>query len=198
MMSGGYFSQAFIFLINTVFDIYLLAVALRFLLQLFRADFYNPISQLLVKITNPPLKYIRKFVPGFKGKDWSSIVLMLIIISVKISLITLISSGRILAIHSLFILSLAGILKLVINIFMISIFIQVILSWVSPGAYNPATVILNRLTEPLLGPARKIIPPIGGLDLSPILVIIVLQLSLILIATPLEHFGISLSFPARF
>ena len=191
-MSGGYFSQAFIFLITTVFDIYLLAVALRFLLQLFRADFYNPISQLLVKITNPPLKYIRKFVPGFKGKDWSSVVLMLIIISVKISLITLISGGKILAIHSLFILSLAGILKLVINIFMISIFIQVILSWVSPGAYNPATVILNRLTEPLLGPARKFIPPIGGLDLSPIL-----QLSIILVATPLEHFGISLSFPGR-
>lgn len=197
-MSGGYFSQAFIFLISTIFDIYLLAVVLRFLLQLFRADFYNPISQLLVKITNPPLKYIRKFVPGYKGKDWSSIVLMIIIKSVEISLISLISSGRMLAIHSLLFLSLAGILKLVINIFLISIFIQVILSWVNPGAYNPATVILNRLTEPLLSPARKIVPPIGGLDLSPILVIILLQLSIILIVAPLEHFGISLSSPAIF
>ncbi|NNE37300.1 MAG: YggT family protein [Gammaproteobacteria bacterium] len=193
MMSGNYLTQALVFLITTAFDIYLLAVVLRFLLQLFRADFYNPISQFLVKITNPPLRYIRRVIPGYKGQDWSSIVLMLLIKMIEISVVYMLTAGSLLAIDSLVVLSVAGILKLIVNVFMIAIFIQVILSWINPGAYNPATVILYRLTEPVLAPARKLLPPIGGLDLSPILVIIALQLSIILIITPLTHFGVALS-----
>jgi YggT family protein len=192
-MSDNYLIQAVIFLITTVFDIYLLAVVLRFLLQLFRADFYNPISQFLVKITNPPLRYIRRVVPGYKGQDWSSLVLMLVIKSFEITIVYLLSTGSLLAISSLIILSIAGILEIIVHVFMIAIFIQIILSWVNPGAYNPATVILYRLTEPVLAPARKVLPPISGLDLSPILVIIALQLSIILIVTPLTHFGVALS-----
>ncbi len=192
-MSTNYLIQAALFLVTTIFDIYLLAVVLRFLLQLFRADFYNPISQFLVKITNPPLRYIRRVVPGYKGQDWSSMVLMLLIKSVEITIVYLLSAGRFVAVDSLIILSIAGILELFVHVFMIAIFIQVILSWVNPGAYNPATVILYRLTEPVLAPARKLLPPIGGLDLSPIIVIIALQMSIILVVTPLTHFGVALS-----
>ncbi len=192
-MSTNYLIQAALFLVTTIFDIYLLAVVLRFLLQLFRADFYNPISQFLAKITNPPLRYIRRVVPGYKGQDWSSMVLMLLIKSVEITIVYLLSAGRFVAVDSLIILSIAGILELFVDVFMIAIFIQVILSWVNPGAYNPATVILYRLTEPVLAPARKLLPPIGGLDLSPIIVIIALQMSIILVVTPLTHFGVALS-----
>lgn len=192
-MSTNYLIQAALFLVTTIFDIYLLAVVLRFLLQLFRADFYNPISQFLAKITNPPLRYIRRVVPGYKGQDWSSMVLMLLIKSVEITTVYLLSAGRFVAVDSLIILSIAGILELFVDVFMIAIFIQVILSWVNPGAYNPATVILYRLTEPVLAPARKLLPPIGGLDLSPIIVIIALQMSIILVVTPLTHFGVALS-----
>ena len=191
-MAGGYLGQALSFLISTIFDIYLLAVVLRFLLQIVRADFYNPISQFLIKITNPPLRYIRRVVPGYKGKDWSSIVLMLIIKSIELMIVYLISTGRLLPASSILVLSVAGILELVIHVFMISILIQVIISWVNPGAYSPATVILYRLTEPLLGPARKLLPPVGGLDLSPILVFIFLQLMIILIVNPITHLGAGL------
>jgi YggT family protein len=97
------------------------------------------------------------------------------------------------AIPGLLIISIAELLHLIIYIFIIAIFIQVILSWVNPGAYNAATVLLYRLTEPLLEPARKLIPPVGGLDLSPIAVFIFLQLTIILIVTPLDHLGLSLA-----
>lgn len=192
-MSGGYLAQALVFLISTAFDLYLLAVVLRFLLQMVRADFYNPISQFLVKATNPPLRYIRRVIRGYGGIDWSSIVLMLILKSVEITLLSLILAGTVPALHGLMVLSIAEILKLIIYIFMVAIFVQVILSWVNPGAYNPATVILYRLTDPVLRPARQLINPIGGMDLSPILVFIVLQLGMILIVNPLTHFGQSLA-----
>lgn len=186
---GGYFSEAIRFLITVIFDIYILAVVLRFLLQVVRADFYNPISQLLVTITNPPLRPLRRFIPGYRGIDLASVVLMLLLKAIEIFLISLLVYGRIPGVIGLFILSFAQLLNLIIYIFIIAIFIQVILSWVSPGAYNPATVLLYRLTEPLLRPARRLLPPISGLDLSPILVFILLQLTIILIIKPLTHFG---------
>lgn len=188
-MNGGAFSEALLFLIRTAFDLYLLAVTLRFLLQLVHADFYNPVSQFLVKITNPPLRPLRRIIPGFGGTDWASLVFMLLLKAVEITLLALIATGHVPTVHGLLVLSLAQILNLIIYIFIITILIQVILSWVNPGAYNPATVLLHYLTEPLLRPARRLIPPIGGLDLSPIAVFIFLQLTLILIINPLEQTG---------
>jgi YggT family protein len=188
-MNGGYFIEALVFLIRTVFELYLLAVALRFLFQLVRVDFYNPLAQFLVKITNPALKPIRRLVRGYKGIDWSSVILMIIIKSVQISVIAVLVSGRFPVITGLLIISIAEILKLIIYIFMVSVFIQVILSWVSPGTYNPITLILYQLTEPIMRPARRVIQPVGGLDLSPLLVFIVLQLMIILIVNPIWNTG---------
>jgi YggT family protein len=189
MMGGGYFSEAIRFLITVVFDLYILAVMLRFLLQLVRADFYNPISQFLVTVTNPPLRPLRRFIPGYRGVDLASVVLMLLLKAVEIALISLAIYGRVPGIAGLFIISFAELLNLIIYIFIFAILIQVIISWVNPGAYNPATVLLYRLTEPLLRPARRLLPPISGLDLSPLLVFIVLQLTIILIIKPLIHLG---------
>ncbi|MGK0297582.1 MAG: YggT family protein [Gammaproteobacteria bacterium] len=192
-MNGGYFIEALVFLVRTAFDLYLLLVVLRFLLQVVRADFYNPISQFLITATNPPLKYIRQIIPGYKGNDWSSIVLMFLIKSIEIVLLSLIVRGNFPAPLGLIILSFGQLLHLIIYIFIISIFIQVILSWINPGAYNPATVIIYKLTDPLLRPARKLIPPMGGLDFSVLVVFIILQLTLILIVNPITHLGQSLS-----
>jgi YggT family protein len=192
-MNGGYFTEALVFLVRTAFDIYLLLVVLRFLLQVVRADFYNPISQFLITATNPPLKYIRRIIPGYKGNDCSSIVLMFLIKSIEIVLLSLIVRGDVPALPGLIILSVAQLLHLIIYIFIISIFIQVVLSWINPGAYNSATVIIYKLTDPLLRPARKLIPPMGGLDFSVLVVFIVLQLALILIVNPITHLGQSLS-----
>ena len=188
-MNGGYFIEALVFLIRTVFELYLLAVALRFLFQIVRVDFYNPLAQFLVKITSPALKPIRRFVRGYKGIDWSSVILMIILKSVQISVIAVLVSGRFPVITGLLVISIAEILKLIIYIFMVSVFIQVILSWVSPGTYNPITLILYQLTEPIMRPARRVIQPVGGLDLSPLLVIIVLQLMIILIVNPIWNTG---------
>ncbi len=185
-MGGSVFIDAVTFLIRTLFALYIIAVALRFLLQWVRADFHNPISQFLVTVTNPPLRPLRRVIPGIAGKDLSSLVLMILLKAVQISILSLILSGRFPAPLGLLVISLGEIIKLIIWIFIIAIFIQVILSWVNPGAYNPATVLIHRLTEPLLAPARRLIPPIGGLDLSPIAVLIFLQLLLILLR-PLTH-----------
>ena len=192
-MGSDYFVEAFSFLIRTVFDMYILAVALRFLLQLVRAEFYNPISQFLVKITNPPLRPLQRIIPNYRDTDLSAATLMICLKITEIVLLALIIGGHIPAFSSLIVLSLAQILNLIFYIFIIAIFIQVILSWINPGAYNPATVILYRLTEPLLRPARQLLPPINGLDLSPIIVFVFLQLLIILVVKPLTHFGLSLS-----
>jgi YggT family protein len=188
-MNGGYLIEALAFLVRTVFDLYLLAVVLRFLLQMVRADFYNPVSQFLVKITNPVLIPIRRVVRGYGGVDWPSVLLMLILKSMQISILALLISGNFPVLTGLLVLSIAELLKLIIYIFMIAVFIQVILSWVSPGAYNPATVMLYQLTEPLLRPARRVIQPVGGMDLSPLLVFIVLQLLIILLVNPIWNTG---------
>lgn len=188
-MNGGYFSQAFVFLISTVCDLYLLAVVLRFLLQIVGADFYNPISQFLVKLTNPPLRQLRRFIPGFRGTDWSSIILTFAIQSLEVILVSLATYGFIPALPGLVISALAGILHLLVYLFIVAVFVQVLLSWFGPDMYSPATVILYRLTEPLLRQARQILPSAGGIDFSPILVFVALQLANILIVNPLFDLG---------
>ncbi len=185
-MGGGVLTDAVIFLIRTLFELYILTVALRFLLQWVRADFYNPISQFLITVTNPPLKPLRRVIPGYKGLDLASVVLMIALKAAEITVIGLIAVGRVPAPLGLLIVSFGQVLNLIIWIFIVAILIQVILSWVNPGAYNPATVLIYRLTEPVLAPARRLIPPVGGLDLSPIAALIALQLLLILLR-PLTH-----------
>ena len=192
-MTGGYFAQAFIFLVKMACDLYLLAVILRFLLQLVGADFYNPVSRFVVKITNPVLRPIRHFIPGYRGIDWSSIVLMLAIKAIETCLVSLATIGQIPALLGLLISSLAGILHHLCYIFIVAVFIQVLLSWVNPGTYNAATAILSRLTEPLLQKARQLLPPAGGIEFSPILVFVVLQLVIILLVNPLADLGRALS-----
>ncbi len=188
----NYFGQAAAYLIQTVFGLYILAVMLRLLLQMVRADFYNPLSQFLVRITNPPLKPLRRIVPGLLGIDLASVLLLLALKMMELTL-TAIALGHVLRLPGLLVLALAGLLQLLIYIFLIGIIIQVILSWVRPGDYNPLTALLHDLTEPLLKPARRYIPPISGLDFSPVAVLIALQLLLMLVVAPLTGLGNSLA-----
>lgn len=188
-MSGSPIQDALVFLINTVFGIYILFVVLRFLLAWVRADFYNPISQAIVKITNPALLPLRRLIPGYGGVDWSSVVLMLLLKIVELELVGLVIFGKLLAPAGVLVIAVAELLRLTIYIFMFAVFVQVVLSWVTPGAYNPFTVILYRLTEPLLRPARQFLPPIGGFDFSPVVVLVLLNLTIILIINPLLGVG---------
>ena len=184
-MGGSYVGNAATFLIETVFGLYILLVMLRFLLQWARADFYNPVSQFIVKATQLPLKPLRKIIPGIGGLDMAALVFMIVLKFVELWLVTGVM-GMSPQIGGLVVLSIADLLGLLINVFIFSILIQVIISWVNPGMYNPVMGLLHSLTEPLLGPARRVIPPISGLDLSPIVVIIVLQLASMLAVAPIR------------
>jgi len=174
-MGGGYFGNAGVFLINTVFGMYILIVMLRFLLQLVRGDFYNPVSQFLVKATSPVLVPLRRVIPGLFGIDFASVLLLLVLQITQIVLVGLIK-GYAFQPLGLVVMSIAELASLTLNIFFFSILIQVILSWVNPGTYNPVTSLLYGLNEPLLRPARRLIPPVSGFDFSPLVVGVVLKL----------------------
>ena len=184
-MSSSYLTNPLVFLIQTLFGVYILAVLLRFLLQTVRADFYNPISQFLVKATNPPLKILRRFIPGFGGIDIASLVLVWALQALELLLVLTITSGTVSLIGPL-LWAIPNLVELVINIYLFAILIQVILSWVSPGNYNPASALIYSLTAPILRPAQRILPPMGGLDLSPMLVMIGLVLLKMLLMPPLN------------
>lgn len=191
-MGNPYTSNAAVFLVQTIFGLYILAVLLRFLLQLVRADFYNPLVQVLVKITNPPLIPLRRIIPGFGGVDVAGLVLLFGLQLFELVLVGLILDASF-SLPGLLIMSIAELLVLVLNVYLVAIIIQAILSWVNPGTYSPFTALLDRLTEPVLEPARRLLPPIGGLDLSPILVLIGIQLLKMLLYAPLMDFGRSMS-----
>ena len=193
-MGGGYFTQAAVFLIEIIFGLYILAVLLRFLLARVRADFYNPLSQFIVKVTNPAIKPLRRIIPGYMGIDWPSIVLLFAVQVVEIILVALVTSGRIPALEGLFVLTIAHLIKEVIYVYIFIILIQVVISWINPGAYNPATVIMYQLSEPVLKPARQLIPAAGGFDFSPLVVLIGFQLLIILLVSPLMDLGLRLSY----
>ena len=184
-MNGGYVGNAGLFLIQTVFGLYILAVMLRFLLQWVRADFYNQMVPVLVKITNPLLTPLRRLVPGLLGIDLAAVVLMLLLQALELYLVGW-TLGATLPLTTLVLGSVAKILGLLIGVYFWVILIQVILSWVNPQSYNPAISLIYSLTEPVLRPARRLLPDLGGLDLSPLVVIVLLQLARMLVVAPLR------------
>ena len=189
-----YLSNASVFLIKTLFGIYEIIILLRFLMQMVRADFYNPISQFVVKATSLPLKPLRRIVPGWAGMDIASLILLLMVIIIELLLLSLIANLPMPSAIGLIALAIVELLKLTINVFMFSVIILAILSWVSPGGYNPVANLLYQITAPLMRPARRMLPPMGGLDLSPLVVIIVLYLMILLLVDPLQHWAAGLAY----
>ena len=187
-MGGSYAGNAGVFLVQTLFGLYIGAVMLRFLFALVRADFYNPISQFLVKVTNPPLVPLRRVIPSMMGIDVASLLLMLVLQVLELLAVSLIGGVSLQPI-GLVVLAVAELLSLLLQIYFFTILIQVVLSWVSPGGYNPAVALLYSLNEPVLGRARRLLPPIHGFDLSPIVAMIVIQLLTLLVVAPITDLG---------
>lgn len=185
-MGSTYMTDPVIFLIDTLFSLYILAVLLRFLLQWLGADFYNPISQFLVKVTHPPLRILRRFVPSIGKIDTSSLVLVLVL-QMLADFSILLLKGVTINIGALAILSLTQLLSLLINVFVFAVFARAILSWLNPGTFNAAASILATLTEPLLDICRKVIPTLGGIDLSPLAALLLLQLAKMVLLPPLHE-----------
>ncbi len=185
-MGTSYMTNPVVFLIDTLFSLYILFIVIRFLLQWTRADFYNPISQFLVKVTHPPLKILRRFIPSVGKIDTSSIVLALALqMLADFSILAL--KGVMVSIMALVVLSFSQLVSLLINVFVFAVFARAILSWFDPGNYNPASSLLHSLTEPLLGVCRKVIPDLGGIDLSPLVALVALQLAKMMILPPLSQ-----------
>ncbi|AYC31131.1 YggT family protein [Pseudomonas cavernae] len=170
-------NTALIYIVQTLGSLYLLIVLLRFILQLVRADFYNPLSQFVVKATQPLLKPLRRVIPGFAGLDLASLVLA-ILVQLLLMLVTLTLMGYGVGAYILQVLiwAVIGVTSLFLKVFFFALIVSVILSWVAPGSYNPGAQLVNQICEPLLAPIRRILPGLGGLDISPIFAFIAINL----------------------
>ncbi|NVZ23256.1 YggT family protein [Pseudomonas costantinii] len=168
-------NDAAIFIIQTLGSLYLLIVLMRFILQLVRANFYNPLCQFVVKATQPLLKPLRRVVPSMFGLDMSSLVLALLL-QVLLFAVILLLNGYQATTLLLLPWALIGIFSLFLKIIFWSMIISVILSWVAPGSRSPGAELVAQITEPVLAPFRRLIPNLGGLDISPIFAFIAIQL----------------------
>lgn len=161
------FSDILVFIIKSLGSLYVSVVLLRFWLQMVRADFYNPASQAIVKLTNPLLIPIRRIIPSIKGVDTASLVLALIIqVILSEILVFAVYQQLINPIPSLVLFGLLGCLNLLLYIFQAGAIVIVIASWVAPYSSNPLLNLVRQMMHPLISPLQRIIPPIGGIDIS--------------------------------
>ncbi|ASP38144.1 YggT family protein [Bacterioplanes sanyensis] len=180
--------QVGLLLVNTIGSLFALVVLMRFLLQLVRADFYNPISQFVVKVTNPLLLPLRRVVPGFAGLDVASLLLAWLVQCLYIGAIG-VMLGLGLPWANILVWGTIGLVSLLFNIYFWGLLIVVIASWIAPNSYNPALILINQLLEPVMAPIRAKMPDMGGLDLSPLIFILALKVAEILLLTPLYQLG---------
>ena len=173
---GSALAQVF----NTIAGLYLLFVVARFLLQLAKADFYNPISQAVFKATDPVVRVLRGFIPGYKGVDFSSLILAFIVQFLAISVTILLYGAAIPSIGFIITWSFIGVLNFIILFYYYALIASIIMSFVMmfSGNMNPHPILLLvwQITEPIMAPFRRVIPPMGGLDFSPIFIFLIIGL----------------------
>ena len=189
-------SNAGVFLVSTIFGLYILAIMLRLILQTVRADFYNPVSRFIVKVTNPALKHLRRFVPGLAGIDMASVIVMMALQMLEFFIITMLRNFPAPDILGLALYAFVELITLGFYVFLVSIFILALLSWINPGQYNPVNNLLHQITEPVLRPARRMLPPMSGIDLSPMLAMVGLWLIKLLLLDPLGQWAKGMMYPA--
>ncbi len=180
-----------LFLINTIFDMYLFILIIRLILVWVGANYFDPITQFVVKFTDFLVKPLRRRIPNINRFETATLIILLALEIIKFFIISMISIG-IPSIVGLVILAFADSIKLLIQAFFYAILLQVILSWVQPQ--SPIAYFLNQFTSPIMRPIKRIVPPVGGFDISPIPALILLQLFSILLVTPLMSTGLSLAF----
>ena len=173
-------AQIGIFLVEAIFSLYIVAVVLRLLLGFARANFHNPLSQFLVKVTNPVLVPLRRFIPSFGKVDTSAVLLAYALTLAKISLLFVITRGAIMFPESLLI-ALGELVKTIIWVYIIALILQAVISWVGNTQGNPISPLINSLTNPILRPIRKFVPLVGMMDLSPLVAILGLNILLIVV-----------------
>ena len=175
-MPNAYFSNPLIFLIDTLFSLYILIVAFRIIMQWAQWEYHHPLVQMIIKATQVPVKALRRFIPPLGRWDTATIVLLFALTFLKLFLISVVQTGP--AYPGLFLGWLvADIFSLFITIFTFSIIIEVILSWVvPPGNQNPIAPLIHSMNQPFLKPIRQNLPSMGAIDLSPLIAVIGLQI----------------------
>lgn len=183
-MDGQYLLNPLAFVIDTLLSLYILVLMLRFLLQLFRADFYNPLSQFLLRAAKPALQPLNRLVPSTTRINGPTLVAMLVMQTLVVGVVASLQ-GSLPGLGALIMLALTELVTLVINVFFFTILIQTIMSWVSPTTHNPLSSVLHSLTAPLLDPARRLLPATAGIDFSPLIALLGLQVAKMLLIPPL-------------
>ena len=169
------FADAGVFLIQTFLGLYFILIMVRFLMQVSRVDYYNPICQGIVTLTDPLIRPLKRVIPAVRGVDFATLLVALVVQLVAVSLIMLIKGGY--AFHPAYIAwCLVGMVSTILDIYFVALIVMVIASWVSPYGQHPALNLVIQLTEPVCAPARRLLPPMGGLDFSIILVFVVITL----------------------
>lgn len=169
-------SDILVFIIDTIGSLYISVVLIRVLLQMVRADFYNPLSKAIVKLTNPLVLPLRKFIPGFFGIDWASLFLALLLQMLLLIIIRLIGGYAIPGLGSLVVVSIYMLIMNVLVIYIFAMLVVVVVSWIAPQSYNPTAQLLNQLLRPFLAPIQRVIPPVAGLDFSPMVFLMALMI----------------------
>ncbi|MDK1023766.1 MAG: YggT family protein [Gammaproteobacteria bacterium] len=186
---GQNFANAGVFLIQTFLGLYILVIMLRFLMQAVRADFYNPISQGIVKLTDPALRPLRRVIPGIWRFDLACLVLALVIQIIALILVYLLYGAPVPNPLALAVWSVVGLFSLTLKIYYFSLIAMIIVSWIAPNSNHPAILLIHQIVEPICVPARKLLPPMGGLDFSVILVFVFITLiDSFLVIKPLQVF----------
>ena len=194
-MNAGPMSEAASLVLNTAFYLYTLIVAARFLMQATRADYYNPLAQSVVSLTNPVLNPLRRFIPGVGGLDIAALVLCIILIVLKLAIFAGLGLPRVDVAGFSFAASQLGpahwlllapfeLANMLLNVFFWGIIILAVMSWIG-GLDNPIAGVLSDITRPVTEPVRRWVKPMGGLDLSPIVALLLIQLVKILVLQPL-------------
>ena len=175
--------SALIFLVKTLTDLYLLAYLLRFIMQWTRADFFNPFGEAIVRVTKPLVVPARRLVPSARGVDLPTLVVLFLLEALAtLLLLGLVGISVPVGLFVYFVV--LRLIDLTLWLYTFAILIYVILSWIGAGRYSPAGSILSDLVEPVLRPVRRVVPPIAGLDLSPLIVLILIQFVVRLLDLP--------------
>lgn len=177
-MSGS-ISDAALFLITTLFDLYLFVLGARLLLAWVRADYFNPITRFIIRMTDPVITPLRRYIPNRRNLEISTLVFILFLEIIKLSLVSLLFDSMP-PVTTLLLLTVASTIKLILSTFFYAILFYAILSWVQPG-YSPVGQLLSQLSSPILRPLQRAIPPVAGFDLTPLFALILLQFAMILI-----------------
>lgn len=186
----GVLSEIAEFIITSLGGLFFLAVLLRFLLQIARADFYNPISQSLVRLTNPLLKPLRRVIPGIFGIDFAALVLALLTKFVIIVLVAFVNGVFQPNLALILVWALLSCVVTILNIYYFALLVSIITSWVAQGSHNPAVVLIQQLAEPIMAPFRRLLPAMGGIDFSPMLAFAAIYILQILLNAAATSFGL--------